>query len=418
MFFRLLLAFRSKSIRPILLSLLASLLSSLLNAQVTSIVASGSFCTQQAGWLSIPVGSSGMWNPATYSGGTFTVSGAGSQINGTTDSFGFAYESLSGDGTITARVVNIQGGTLAGVMIRETLNAGSTNATAANYGSIGTSYFDIRATTGGSTTQVGSVSSNLPVWVKLVRSGNTFSGYSAPDGINWTQIGITQTVNMAQNVFAGLAVTGGSSSSPATATFDHVSTTATITPLPCLASLSATTGNTGSQLMISGSGFGASQGSSSVLLNGTPVIVNFWSNTTISVTIPNGATTGSLWVHEPTASSAANDSNSVMFTVTSEPMIWGWMDYDLGSETFGVGTGGSGGSGGSGQLQVVPGSATYASGTFTVNGSGLTLYSNADSSHFAYQQLSGDGSIVARLVNFQGIGLVGGSGRDDSGNTR
>ena len=30
-----------------------------------------------------------------------------------------------------------------------------------------------------------------PYWVKLVRSGNTFSGYSSPDGSTWTLVGST-----------------------------------------------------------------------------------------------------------------------------------------------------------------------------------------------------------------------------------
>jgi len=44
----------------------------------------------------------------------------------------------------------------------------------------------------------------------------------------------------------------------------------------------------------------------------------------------------------------------------------------------------------------VAGSATYASGTFTMKGSGTQIYGTADMMHFAYQSLSGDGAIVAR----------------------
>src|SRR5256886_13189564 len=50
---------------------------------------------------------------------------------------------------------------------------------------------------------------SLPYWVKVVRSGNTFTGYGSPDGATWTQFGSSQTINMAQNVFAGLAVNSG-----------------------------------------------------------------------------------------------------------------------------------------------------------------------------------------------------------------
>jgi hypothetical protein len=62
---------------------------------------------------------------------TSTVTGAGAQVFGTADGFNFAYQTLSGDGTIVARVLSFQGSSTsrsAGVMIRETLDADSTNA--------------------------------------------------------------------------------------------------------------------------------------------------------------------------------------------------------------------------------------------------------------------------------------------------
>lgn len=37
--------------------------------------------------------------------------------------------------------------------------------------------------------------------MRLVRSGNTFSGFASPDGVNWVQIGTSQTIAMAQNVY-------------------------------------------------------------------------------------------------------------------------------------------------------------------------------------------------------------------------
>ncbi|HWC15392.1 MAG TPA: hypothetical protein VG498_00155, partial [Terriglobales bacterium] len=64
-----------------------------------------------------------------------------------------------------------------------------------------------------------------PYWVKLVRSGNTFTSYASSDGSHWTQLGANQTVSMTANVYIGLAVNSGSNSSQATATFDNVSVT-------------------------------------------------------------------------------------------------------------------------------------------------------------------------------------------------
>jgi hypothetical protein len=65
----------------------------------------------------------------------------------------------------------------------------------------------------------------LPYWVKVSRSGSTFSSFISSDGVNWVQLGTSQTISMAQNVYVGLAITSGSSSTYATATFDNVSIT-------------------------------------------------------------------------------------------------------------------------------------------------------------------------------------------------
>jgi hypothetical protein len=106
------------------------------------------------------------------------VSGAGTQIYGTADAFHFAYQPLLGDGTIVARLVSLQGGSSyvsAGVMIREALSADSTNAKTADWAAYGSIYFDVRTTTGGSTSEPGSVGATLPYWVKVTRSGSTFT---------------------------------------------------------------------------------------------------------------------------------------------------------------------------------------------------------------------------------------------------
>jgi hypothetical protein len=178
-------------------------------------------------WLDQDVGSVGVLGSASYANGVFTVKGAGTQIYGTADAFHFVYQPLSGDGTVVARLVSVQGGSgyvSPGVMIRETLNAGSTNAGTVDWVGYGTIYAEVRTSTGGSTTLGGGVGATLPYWVKVSRSGSTFSSYTSPDGVTWTQRG-SQAVSMGQNVYMGLAVNSGSASAVATATFDNVSIT-------------------------------------------------------------------------------------------------------------------------------------------------------------------------------------------------
>src|SRR5437879_7609082 len=186
---------------------------------------------------------------------------------------------------------------------------------------------------------------------------------------------------MAQNVYVGLAVSNRTTSALATATFDSVSVSSAAAPAPVITAVSATTGSIGSQVVMSGSGFGALQGGSAVLLNGAAVTINTWSGTSISITIPVGATSGPLLV---SVAPSMNDSNAVRFTVTSQPLPVSWLDQDVGS----VG---------------VAGSANYANGTFTVAGAGQgTFFTASDGFHFVYQPLSGDGTMVARVVSLQG----------------
>jgi len=334
-------------------------------------------------WTDGDIGSVGVAGSASYANGTFTVAGAGQGTFSTSsDGLHFVYQPLSGDGTMVARVVSLQGssGAQAGIMIRETLNSGANHVYLFDYSS--TLFMSERTSTGASSSYQSLGSGTLPYWIKLTRSGNVFTMYGSPDGVNWVQLGTSQTVSMAQNVYIGLAVSSRTTSSLATATFDSVSVGSGAAPAPVISAVSATTGSIGNQVLISGSGFGASQGGSAVLLNGAAVTINTWSGTSISITIPVGATSGPLLV---SIAPSMNDSNAVRFTVTAQPLPVSWLDQDVG-------------------LVGLAGSASYANGTFTVAGAGQGTFStSSDGLHFVYQPLSGDGTMVARVVSLQGI---------------
>jgi len=333
-------------------------------------------------WSDGDIGSVGVTGSASYANGTFTVAGAGSGTMITSsDSFHFVYQPFSGDGSITARVLSVQGSSAAqaGIMIREALGTGANHVFLFDYSS---SILATERTGTGTSSSYQSVgSATLPNWIKLTRSGNVFNMYGSSDGVNWIQLGTSQTVVMASSVYVGLAVSNRNTASLATAAFDSVSVNSATAPAPLITAVSATTGSIGSQVVISGSGFGATQGGSAVLLNGAPVTIYSWSDTSITITIPSGATTGPLLV---SVAPGMNDSNAVRFTVTAQPLPTSWLDQDVGA----VG---------------VFGSASFANGTFTVSGAGNgTMITSADSFHFVYQPLSGDGTIIARVVSVQG----------------
>ena len=342
-------------------------------------------------WADGDIGAPSVAGSASYGNNVFTVSGAGTQIYGTTDAFHFVYQALSGDGSIVARVVSQQGASgygSAGVMLRETLSATASNAKTSYWPAYHGIYFDARTTTGGNTVEPGSLAATLPYWVKVTRSGNVFTSYASLDGVNWTQLGASQSIPMASTIYAGLAVNSGSSSTAATVTFDNVSVGSAAAPAPTITGVSATTGAIGSPVVITGTGFGATQGGSLVLLQGMPVTVNSWSATSINVSISNGAISGPLLV---SLAPAMNDSNPVIFTVTSQPLPTPWLDQDVGS------------------LGVI-GQVGFANGSFTVQSAGTQIYGTADAFHFVYQPLSGDGTIVARIVSVQGASGYGSAG--------
>ncbi|HVI10464.1 MAG TPA: IPT/TIG domain-containing protein, partial [Candidatus Binatia bacterium] len=87
---------------------------------------------------------------------------------------------------------------------------------------------------------------------------------------------------------------------------------------PVVSSASPTSGIPGvTQITITGTGFGASQGSGYVQLGTLPGVVSSWSNTQIVATVPNGSGNGAVSV-----SQGGLYSNSMPFTISS-PVIQG-----------------------------------------------------------------------------------------------
>ena len=174
-------------------------------------------------WQQQDVGSTGAAGSATVSNGAYSVLGAGADIWGTADAFHYVYQPLSGDGQITARVTGLQNTNSfakAGVMIRETLSAGSAHAILDLKASGGVEFL-ARTGTGGSTAFVAGASNLAPVWVRLARTGTTITASLSSDGTTWTPLATT-TMAMASSVYVGLAVCSHVTGTTTTGTFDNV----------------------------------------------------------------------------------------------------------------------------------------------------------------------------------------------------
>ena len=161
----------------------------------------------------------------------FTMSASGNDIWNNADQFRFAYKSLNGNGSITARVDSIGNTNVwakACVMIRETLDAGSKNACIAVTPGSGIS-FQWRDTANGVSANSGTAGLVAPYWVRITRTGNIFKAERSADGKTWIQQGVDTTVTMGTSVYIGLAVTSHDAALTTIAEISNVSAAGTIT---------------------------------------------------------------------------------------------------------------------------------------------------------------------------------------------
>jgi len=185
-------------------------------------------------WQDADVGAVNLAGNSGYGGGStpkFTVYGSGADIGGTADAFHFVYQPLAGNGTIIARVKS-QSATdawaKAGVILRESLGSNAVFAMAELTPGNGVQW-QVRALTGGGTTNVAGPAASAPYWLKLTRTGSNFTAAASSDGTNYTQVGTTNLL-MATNACAGLAACSHGTNALNTAVFDNVAVTPQIAP--------------------------------------------------------------------------------------------------------------------------------------------------------------------------------------------
>ncbi len=167
-----------------------------------------------------------------------TMSSAGTDIWGTADQFRFAWKRLTGDGSIFARVERIDNTNAwakAGVMIRDTLDAGSRFAYAIMSPTSGAS-FGRRETNDAACASVNQASIVAPYWVKLTRTGDVLKAEISADGQTWMSVGTdpalsSATVVMASDLYIGLCVTSHNTNAKivTTGVFSNITTSANVT---------------------------------------------------------------------------------------------------------------------------------------------------------------------------------------------
>ena len=176
-------------------------------------------------WQTADLGSVAAAGSVVETAGSFAVTGSGADVYNTADAFRYAWQTMTGDGSITARVTDVQNTqpyAKAGVMIRETLNADSSQAALFLTPLEGTE-FDVRNGTAASTVVAAhGAQHSAPYWVRLTRAGGQFTAYNSPDGVNWSMVGSPVAISMSTNVYIGLAVCSHADGLLNTAVFDQV----------------------------------------------------------------------------------------------------------------------------------------------------------------------------------------------------
>jgi hypothetical protein len=177
-------------------------------------------------YTSQDVGVVGLAGSTSLVDSVYTIRGSGADIWGAADGFHMVWWPLHGDGRITARIVSQQDTNTwakAGVMLRETLSAGSRNVAVLATPSRGIA-FQYRTASNGTT---GAAAGNdpahkAPYWLRLVRQGDTVIGYVSPNGAQWTERGRVTLAGLPASVYVGLPVTSHDNTKLGTAVFDNV----------------------------------------------------------------------------------------------------------------------------------------------------------------------------------------------------
>jgi hypothetical protein len=127
---------------------------------------------------------------------------------------------------------------------------------------------------------------------------------------------------------------------------------------------------------------------SGFLIERSPDGTTFTQIATVGTNVTSYTDTGldanTQYFYRVRATNAAGSSaySNTANTTTLQPLPAPWSDTDIGNPGL-------------------AGSASLSNGTFTINGGGADIWGTSDAFHYVYQALSGDGTIIARVVSVQ-----------------
>ncbi|MGE5611899.1 MAG: PA14 domain-containing protein, partial [Bacillota bacterium] len=336
-------------------------------------------------------------------GDTWQVTGGGNDIWNTADQFHYVYQKISGDFRFTARIVSMSNSTdgwaKSGVMVRETLDAGSRHFTMA--GTLDQQYHLQGRDSAGVFNQ-GAIGSNMrnsttAQWVRLERIGPELRGYYSADGVTWTLAPAGDRANIQvfpfefsddEGFYIGLAVGAhNNDSSPLytqTTLFDNVKyENLDPTEVPAAPTNLIASAISENQATLFWKDNANNEAGYHIVRTGggdtsefdLPANTNYWIDDT------GGLNSGTTYTYKVTAVNKVGSSAAASATAK------GTAGSDLPSQWTSVDVGGP----------YYTGSAGYASGVFDITGGGADIWGANDQFQYVYQEKSGDFVMTARV---------------------
>lgn len=163
-------------------------------------------------------------------GSGFGIQGAGADLYSSTDAYSSVYlkGAVSGTSTIQTEVTsqaNMNGFAKAGILVRDDVAGSGTSPEGVILFESPSGGIQLEwAKSGGNfinavTPANGTIPDQVPVWLKLVRSGQTYTGYYSLDDSTWSTVGSATLSGQAATQDAGMFVTSHTSGSPGTVYF-------------------------------------------------------------------------------------------------------------------------------------------------------------------------------------------------------
>jgi len=239
------------------------------------------------GWWASDIGGLPPADPVQYRPDAFSLSAGPGSFANSPDNVSLAYQQIAGDSIVQARTWDVGSespNAMGGVIMRPDLD---------NFGQ----YFGVFLTADGnivqqwrSTAHGGTLTSapkkapGQPLWLRITRVGDTFTGYYSMDRLAWNTISSKNITGVASNIASGVALAGNGAT--AKADFETIGTSG-VAPSPTITYLvpnAAPAGSAGFKLIISGSGF--SRLSTVSFGSDTSLYPTFVDENTLTVNVP------------------------------------------------------------------------------------------------------------------------------------